>query len=96
MFKLVKSWLGTQQAPSLGPSEKRMEKLLKLEQEMLERTAFVERQRGANETAKKLLASMKANKLLPYQVQKLEEEFLVEDKDFVVEFHRILNGEDED
>lgn len=97
--KIVKKLLGIQpqpEAPVLGIAEKRLQELIEMEQEMLERKQFVLRQRGANEAAKKLLHSMEANGLLPYQVKKLEAEFCLEDLEFSAQFRRILNGEDED
>lgn len=95
--KIVKGWLGIQpqsEEPFLGIAEKRLQAFLALEQEMLDKKMFIEKQRAANEKAKKLLCSLKGQGLLPYQVEKLEEEFLLEDKQFAEEFRRILNGED--
>jgi len=95
--KIVKKLLGLDiqpQQPTLGNAEKRLQELLKLEQEMLQRQLFVQRQRGANEKAKNLLASMKGSGLLPHQIEKLEKEFLLEDEKYAKEFRRILNGED--
>ena len=81
--------------PQMGPGEKRLAEAIKLQQAAQEKVDFIGLQREANEKAKAILLSMKAKKLRPYQVQKLEEEFRVEDEDFAVEFHRLLNGEDE-
>lgn len=96
--KLFKELLGIQpqptSTPDLGVAEKRLQDLLALEQEMLERKCFLERQRGANKKAELLLLSMKANGLLPYQIEKDEKEFLFEEEEFSVKFRRILNGED--
>lgn len=96
--KLFKELLGIQpqppSTPTLGVAEKRLLELLALEQEMLQRKDFLARQRGAQETAKRLLLSMKANGLLPYQVRDEEFFFNKEEEEFSAEFHRILNGED--
>lgn len=96
--KLFKELLGIQpqptSTPDLGVAEKRLQDLLALEQEMLERKCFLERQREAQQTAEVLLYSMKANGLLPHQIEKDELLFKKEEEEFSVKFRRILNGED--
>lgn len=95
--KLVKKLLGVQsqsEAPLLSVAEKRLQDLLALEQEMLERKNFVERQREAQQTAELLLYSMKANGLLPHQIEKMEQDLVKEEGEFSIKFHRILSGED--
>ena len=97
--KIVKKLLGLNaqpEMPALGEAEKRLQELIEMEQEMLQRQLYVERQRGANKKVQTLLSSMKANGLLPYQVEELEAKFCLEDLEFSAQFRRILNGEDED
>lgn len=95
--KIVKALLGIQpqtETPVLGIAEKRLQELLTLEQEMLDKKTFIEKQKVANKKVQTLLSSMKANGLLPHQIKKLEKEFLLEDEQFAEEFRRILNGKD--